>query len=153
MPVKRVSACCLEELYRNWYNCVIRNLVQGNGRMKPVFWVGSSRQDLRGCPEDVQRLVGYALFFAQEGDKHPRAKPLHGFHGASVLEVVDDYDGDTYRAVYTVRFAEAVYVLHVFQKKSSHGTDTSRHDIELIERRLRSAQEHYAELAERRRME
>jgi phage-related protein len=119
--------------------------------MKPVFWAGHSRQDLRECPEDVQRLVGYALYFAQEGDKHPRSKPLRGYRGADVLEIVDDYDGDTYRAVYTVRFAEAVYVLHVFQKKSSHGIATSRRDLDLIESRLRWAEEHHLEWLKRER--
>ena len=117
--------------------------------MKPVFWVGTSRQDLRECPEDVQRLIGYALYFAQDGDKHPRAKPLHGFHGGGVLEIVDDHDGDTYRAVYTVRFAEAVYVLHVFQKKSLHGIATGRRDFELVESRLRWAEEHHLEWLEK----
>jgi phage-related protein len=88
---------------------------------KPVRWVGSSKEDLRDFPEEVRRRVGGALWEAQIGRKAPYAKPLKGFGGASVLEIVDDFDGDTFRAVYTVRFAKAVYVLHAFQKKSRRG--------------------------------
>jgi phage-related protein len=84
--------------------------------LKPVDWVGPTRRELRRFPEPVRDAMGFALFRAQLGSKHPRAKPLKGFGGAGVLEIVDDRDGDTCRAVYTVRFAEAVYVLHVFQK-------------------------------------
>ncbi len=80
--------------------------------------------------------MGYALYLAQTGGKHPRARPLRGFAGAGVLEVVDDFDGDTYRCVYTVRFPAAIYVLHAFQKKSSHGHATPRADMELIRARL-----------------
>lgn len=86
--------------------------------IKPVVWVGSSKEDLKSLPSAVQDAFGYAIYLAQTGKKHPDAKPLQGFGGASVLEVVEDYRGDAYRAVYTVRFAEAVYVLHVFQKKA-----------------------------------
>lgn len=85
--------------------------------------------------------MGYALYRAQQGEKHPKAKPLRGFGGASVLEVVDDYDGDTYRAIYTVRFDEAVYILHAFQKKSKSGIATPKQDLDLIEARLRTAEE------------
>lgn len=109
--------------------------------IKPVVWVGSSRENLKEFPTDVQDVMGYALFLAQCGEKHRDTKPLRGFGGASVLEIVDDYDGDTYRAVYTVRFAEAVYVLHVFQKKSVRGVKTPEHDVELIRLRLRAAQQ------------
>jgi phage-related protein len=109
------------------------------GQMKPVLWVGSSRKDLRACPEAVQDTIGFALYLAQIGDKHPHAKPLRGFSGAGVLEVVEDSDGDTYRAVYTVRFTNAVYVLHVFQKKSKRGTTTPKAEIDLITKRLRDA--------------
>src|SRR5437868_4594727 len=84
---------------------------------KPVHWLGSSREQLRRFPDPVQREIGQALWFAQMGDKHPSAKPLKGFRGAGVLEIVEDQAGDTYRAVYTVRFAKAVYVLHTFEKK------------------------------------
>lgn len=105
--------------------------------LKPVIWVGSSREDLREFPEPVQDHIGYALYIAQRGGKHRDTKTLTGFGGAGVVEVVKDYRGDTFRAVYTVRFAEAVYVLHAFQKKSKSGRETPRLDIELIKRRLR----------------
>jgi phage-related protein len=106
---------------------------------KPVVWIGSSKEDLRGLPERVQDMFGYALFLAQTGKRHPDAKPLKGFGGASVLEVVEDYRSDTYRAVYTVKFPEAVYVLHVFQKKSKHGIATPKQELELIKDRLKRA--------------
>jgi phage-related protein len=109
--------------------------------IKPVVWIGTSRRDLRRLPHDVRDEFGYALYLAQTGKKHLSAKPLKGFGGASVLEVVEDFQGDTYRAVYTVRFIEAVYVLHVFQKKSTHGIATPRQEIELIRERLKRAQE------------
>jgi phage-related protein len=105
--------------------------------LKPVIWVGSSREDLREFPELVQDHIGYALYIAQRGGKHRDTKTLTGLGGTGVVEVVKDYRGDTFRAVYTVRFAEAVYVLHAFQKKSKSGRETPRLDIELIKRRLR----------------
>ena len=110
---------------------------------KPVRWVGSSRDDLRGFPEEVRNRVGGALWEAQLGRKALYAKPLKGFGGAGVLEVVDDFDGDTYRAVYTVRFPGIVYVLHAFQKKSRRGIATPRQEITLIEARLLRAREDY----------
>ncbi len=117
---------------------------------KPLFWIGSSWRDLKDSPAEVQNVIGYALHWAQRGGKSPDAKPLQGFGGASVLEVVDDFDGDTYRAVYTVRFTEAVYVLHVFQKKSRKGIATPKQNIELVKARLKRAETHYADwLAER----
>src|SRR5574342_403503 len=85
---------------------------------KPLVWVGSCKEDLRAFPEEVRRVMGYALYLAQVGGKHPDAKPLRGFASAGVLEVVDDFDGDTYRAVYTVKLRGVVYALHAFQKKS-----------------------------------
>lgn len=112
---------------------------------KPLFWIGSSCRDLKDCPDEVQDFIGYALHWAQRGGKSPDAKPLQGFGNASVLEIVDDFDGNTYRAVYTVRFAEAVYVLHVFQKKSRKGMATPKPDIELVKARLKRAETHYAE--------
>jgi phage-related protein len=112
--------------------------------MKPLEWIGRSREDLRAFPREVQREIGVALTVAQFGGKHPAAKPLRGFGGAQVLEVVEDYDGDTYRAVYTVRFAEVLYVLHCFQKKSTRGIKTTQRDIELIKARFQRAQEEYA---------
>ena len=90
-------------------------------------------------PEEVQDTFGYALHLAQAGDKHHQAKPLHGFGGAGVVELVEDHRGNAYRAVYTVRYASAVYVLHCFQKKSTIGIATPKHDLDLIEARLKSA--------------
>ncbi len=110
---------------------------------KPLFWIGRSRDDLKECPDEVMREIGYALDFAQRGGKHPNAKPLKGFGGASVLEIVEDNDGDTYRAVYTVKFPLAVYVLHVFQKKSKKGMATPKRDLDLIDERLKRAESHY----------
>ncbi|OGI41841.1 MAG: addiction module toxin RelE [Candidatus Muproteobacteria bacterium RBG_16_64_11] len=114
--------------------------------IRPVVWIGTSRRDLRKLPGGVQDVFGYALYLAQIGKKHLSAKPLKGFGGASVLEVVEDYRGDTYRAVYTVKFAEVVYVLHVFQKKATHGIATPRQEIELIRERLKRAQEFHESL-------
>ena len=109
--------------------------------LKPVIWIGSSRKDLQVLPGPVQDKVGYALYVAQRGGKHRDAKSLKGFSGASVQEIVVDYDRGTYRAVYTVRFAERIYVLHVFQKKAKSGIATPKSDLELIERRLKQMQE------------
>lgn len=89
--------------------------------------------------------MGVATNDAQNGEEHPAAKALKGFGGRSVLEVIDDHDGDTYRAVYTVRFAGAIYVLHCFQKKSKKGGATPQHEIELIKLRLKAAEAHYKE--------
>jgi phage-related protein len=112
--------------------------------LKPVEWIGSSLEDLKDFPEEVQQNVGYALYVAQCGDKHLSAKPLKGFKGAGMVEVVEDFDGDTYRAVYTTKLAGVVYVLHSFQKKSKQGIATSKQDMDLIETRLKRAKEHYA---------
>jgi phage-related protein len=110
---------------------------------KPTEWIGSSRDDLRSFPEEVRRVMGFAINDAQNGDEHPRARALKGFGGRSVLEVVDDEDGDTYRAVYTVRFAGVIYVLHAFQKKSRKGIETPKHEIDVIKARLKLAEAHY----------
>ena len=107
---------------------------------KPLEWLGSTRRDIRNMPASVREDFGYALYLAECGDKSPHAKPLKGF-GGGVLEVVENDDGNTYRAVYTVRFKEAVYVLHVFQKKSKQGIATPQSDVSLIRRRLKLAQE------------
>jgi phage-related protein len=109
--------------------------------LKSVVWVGSSKADLKRFPELVQKHIGFALKMAQTGDKHPDAKPLRGFGGASVVEVIEDFDRNTYRAVYTVRFPEAIYVLHCFQKKSRRGIATDRRDVELIKDRLARAED------------
>lgn len=111
--------------------------------MKPVDWIGSSYKDFRAFPEAVQHAMGYALYRAQLGRMHGNAKPLKGFGGAGVVEIVEDFRSDTYRAVYTVKFAEVVYVLHAFQKKSKKGAETPRHEIELIGKRLKSAGDDY----------
>ena len=109
---------------------------------KPLYWTGSTKKDLLALPDEVIDVFGFALFLAQSGRKHEQAKPLQGFGGAGVLEVVEDHMGDTYRAVYTVKFPEAVYVLHCFQKRSTHGIKTSKRDIELIRTRYRAARAH-----------
>jgi phage-related protein len=108
--------------------------------IKPLYWIGSSRKDVKSLPEGVQDVFGYALFLAQVGKKHPDAKPLQGFGSAGVLEVVEDWQGDTYRAVYTIRFAQAVFVLHVFKKKSTKGIETPQRDLDLIRERLKVAE-------------
>jgi phage-related protein len=112
-------------------------------RDKPLFWIGSSLDDLSEFPLPVKKVMGFALRQAQKGGRHTDAKPLKGQKGASVLEVVADFDTDTYRAVYTVKFRRAVYVLHAFQKKSKSGIKTPKHELDLVERRLRAAKEHY----------
>ena len=112
--------------------------------LKPVVWVRSSKDDLKKFPRTAQAHLGFALKVAQSGGKHPDAKPMKGFGGASVIEIVEDNDGDTYRAVYTVKFADAIYVLHAFQKKSKSGIATPKQHIRLIEERLRRAKELHA---------
>ena len=103
---------------------------------KPLIWISSSRKDLLAMPKAVQRVFGFALHLAQIGTRHPASKVLRGFGSAGVLEVIEDFATDTYRAVYTVRFADAVYVLHCFKKKSRKGSETPRPDVELIRKRL-----------------
>ncbi len=109
---------------------------------KPLFWIGSAKSDLLEFPEAVQDEIGVALSVAQFGGKHPKAKPWKG-EGPGVLEIVEDHKGETYRAVYTVKFENAAYVLHAFQKKSPKGIKTARTDVDLISRRLRAAIEDY----------
>jgi phage-related protein len=111
--------------------------------VKPLFWIGRSLKDLSAFPEDVKDVMGYALHLAQAGEKSPVAKPLKGFGGAAVLEIVDDYDGDTFRAVYTIKFGNSVYVLHAFQKKSKRGIGTPAVEVETIKSRLKLAEEHH----------
>ena len=107
---------------------------------RPLFWVGSSKKDLMALPTGVRRFFGHALDFAQHGEQHAAAKALKGFAGAGVLEVTEDDKGGTYRAVYTVRFAEAVFVLHCFQKKSKRGIATPKQDLDTIRARLKVAE-------------
>src|SRR5258708_40339670 len=112
---------------------------------KSLAWIGSSRRDLKVFPEEVKDAIGYALFEAQVGRKSQAAKPLAGFGGSGVLEVIEDFQRNTYRAVYTVKFSELVYVLHAFQKKSKKGIATPKLEIDLIKRRLKLAKEDYKE--------
>jgi phage-related protein len=115
--------------------------------LKPLFWVGSSKRDLRSLPGPVADLFGYALYLAQAGKKHEQAKPLRGFGSAGVLEVVEDWNRSTYRAVYTVRFESGVFALHMFQKKSTRGAATPKTDIDLIRERLKVAEQIAKELS------
>jgi len=110
-----------------------------NELARPLVWLGSSRGDLRAFPREIRREMGAALFAAQLGETDPAAKPLKGFSGASVMEIVARDAGGAWRAVYTVRYAEAVYVLHVFQKKSKRGIATPRQELDLIKQRLAEA--------------
>ena len=114
--------------------------------LRPLIWMGSSKKDLVALPAAVVDTFGYALFLAQSGKRHESTKVLRGFGDASVLEVIESQAGSTYRAVYTVRFADAVYVLHVFQKKAKSGAATPKPDMDLVNERLKRA----AELAKQR---
>ncbi len=118
--------------------------------LRPVVWIGSAKSDLRGFPGGVKDSIGFALYVAQQGGKHVDAKPLRGFGGAGVLEIVEDHRGDAYRAVYTVRLAGRIYVLHAFQKKSKTGIETPKAEINLIKSRLKRAEEEHAAWLERR---
>ena len=117
-----------------------------NDEEKPLEWIGSSHKDLMALPSDVRQLFGYALSLAQVGDQHDAAKVLKGFGGAGVIEVVEDDVGGTYRAVYTVKFKEAVFVLHCFQKKSKRGIATPKEDMDIIRARLKVAEAFAKEL-------
>jgi phage-related protein len=116
-------------------------MAQRSDLLRPLAWTGSSLRDYRAFPEPVKDDMGYALYLAQRGATHESAKPLKGFGGAGVVELVEDHHGDTWRAVYTVRFANAVYVLHAFQKKSKRGRETPKSDMDMVRRRLRLAEE------------
>ena len=107
---------------------------------KPLEWIGNSHKDLMALPAEVRRFFGFALSLAQAGDRHDAAKVLKGFGGAGVLEVLEDDVGGTYRAVYTVKFAEAVFVLHCFQKKSKRGIATPKEEMDIIHARLKVAE-------------
>jgi phage-related protein len=109
-------------------------------QLKPLYWLGSSKRDLMALPKRVIDIFGYALYLAQTGGKHEQAKVLKGFGSAGVLEIVEDFRGSTYRAVYTVRFAGKVFVLHTFQKKSTHGIATPKSELNLIRERLKQAE-------------
>ena len=111
--------------------------------LKPLVWIGGSKKDLGKLPRIVRKLFGFALRLAQQGLRHTDAKSLRGFGGGAVIEVVEDFDGNTFRAVYTVRLEGVVYALHVFQKKSKEGTKTPRAEMELIRKRLKDAETNY----------
>lgn len=117
--------------------------------LKPVEWVGSSKTDLIAFPVDVRKEAGFAIYLAQGGGKSVNAVPMVGFGGASVLEIVMPSKGQTYRAIYTVRFEKAIYVLHAFQKKSKKGIETPQSDLDLIDKRLKAARSHYRRHYER----
>lgn len=128
-----------------------RDLPKQSG-LKPLEWVGSARTDLVAFPKDVRKAVGYSLHLAQAGEKPPDAKPLRGFGGAGVLEIIENSVGDAYRVVYTVRFEKAIFVLHAFQKKSKKGVATPKPDLDLIKRRLAAAEQFYkAKFSDRKR--
>ncbi|MGP9820835.1 type II toxin-antitoxin system RelE/ParE family toxin [Salinarimonas sp. NSM] len=111
--------------------------------MRSIEWVGSSRRDLMALPLEVRREFGHALWLAQSGEMPRAAKPLSVFGGAQVVEIVEDEGGDTFRAIYTVRFAGVVYVLHVFQKKSRRGVATPKHEMDVVKARLKLAAAHH----------
>jgi phage-related protein len=115
--------------------------------LKPVSWIGNTKDDLSSFAPDVRDEVGQALFEAQKGGRHSSVKPLSGYGDASVLEVVSDYSGDTFRVVYTVRWPEQIYVLHVFQKKSKSGSKTPKREMDLIDARLKRLAELQAQQA------
>ncbi len=115
------------------------------GPARPIVWIGSSRRDLREFPQEVRSDIGKALYAAQQGDTDPAAKPLKGFGGTRVMEIVDRHETNTYRTVYTAQFADTLYVLHAFQKKAKRGRETPRKEIELIRRRLADAERHHRE--------
>ncbi len=116
----------------------------GKRTEKSLFWIGSSKDDLKGFPEDIKDAMGYSLDVAQNGGKADNAKPLSSVvKGGRIFEIFDDYKGDTYRAVYTVKFEKALYVLHAFKKKSTKGISTPKPDIEQIKARYKRAEEHY----------
>jgi phage-related protein len=127
----------------------VRVAEEGELTPKPVMWLGDSRRKIKTFPEDVQNDMGAALFWAQLGAKHPDAKPLQGFGGAGVLEIVESDDGSTYRAVYTVKFEGRIYVLHCFQKKSKKEDKTPQHDVNLIRERLKQAEKIHREVGKK----
>lgn len=115
--------------------------------LRPLRWVGSAKRDLLEMPDAVQQVFGFALYHAQIGLLHPDAKPLKGFGSAGIVEIVEDWRGNSYRAVYTVRFAQAVYVLHCFEKKSKRGIETPKRELEMIRTRLKEAEAQAAKTA------
>ena len=123
-------------------------IVQDEVPLKPLYWMGSSHAELNRLPKQVKREVGYALCLAQPGQMHAASKPLKGFDGAGVLEVVSNFAGNAFRSVYTVRYLSAVYMLRAFQKKSKRGLQTPRLNLTLIRERLKQAERHHAQQAD-----
>jgi phage-related protein len=126
-------------------NLILEAFMDGTDTEKPLAWIGSSKADLLDLPRKAQRNVGYALYLAQLGLEHTNVKPLTGFGGRGVLEVVEDDAAGTYRAVYTVKFKEAIYVLHAFQKKSKKGKETPKEEMEIVKTRLKIAEHKHKE--------
>ena len=124
-------------------NSAYFRMESGTGSLKPAEWIASALDDLRGLPDEPRRVFGYAIHLAQLGLHHRAAKRMKG-EFAGLVEVVDDFDGDTYRAVYTVKLAGVVYVLHVFQKKSTRGIATPKPDLSVIREGWHRARQHYA---------
>ena len=114
-------------------------------KVKALFWIASSKKDLMDFPVDVRKEMGHALYIAQKGGKDKKAKPLKGFKGATILEIVESDGNGTYRNMYSVQFEEIVYVLHAFQKKSKTGIKTTKQDVDLLEKRLQAAQQKHKE--------
>jgi len=114
--------------------------MRNSSQVKPLYWVGSSKKDLLALPETVVQVFGYALYLAQTNKKHDQAKPMKGFGSAGVLEIVEEWEGNAYRAIHTVRFVESVFVLHVFQKKSKRGVATPKRELDLIRERWKTAE-------------
>ncbi len=140
IPSRHKGLFLLVLIYRHMYTSI-----RMASELKPVRWIGASLRDLRSFPSEVRLDIGRALFAAQEGKIDPAAKPLKGFGGASVLEIIASHHGNAWRAVYTVRFLDAIYVLHVFQKKSTQGIATPPRVIDLIKQRLAEAERDYRE--------
>ena len=140
MGLEKLLTSELDRLYPKWDIDVVRRILATNE--KPLHWVGSSKRDFLGFPEPVRDDMGNALGVAQFGGSAPTAKAWKGL-GPGVLEIVESHDGNAYRAVYTVRFAEAVYVLHAFQKKSPSGIRTAKKDVDLVAQRLKAALRDY----------
>ena len=111
------------------------------GDSRDIIWISSSLEELKRFPELVQKVMGFALFQAQCGEKHLQARPLKGLGGAGVLEIIEDFDGNAFRTVYSVRFSDAVYVLHAFQKRSKKGIETPKREMDVVRARLRMARD------------
>ena len=125
---------CIQVLYLFWYTGFV------DAPERPLIWIGNSKKDLMRLPVLVRKFFGHALHFAQLGEQHDAAKVLKGFGGSLVLELLEDDSAGTYRAVYTVKFEQAVFVLHCFQKKSKRGISTPTKDMDIIRARLKIAE-------------